>query len=142
MLLHGAVSHQEGKQAPIQAKNGARGTGTDHEGIPSYACHTPQQASKEIEHEKTRAAQPALHETPDVPERYHVEQQMQHADVQEHAGKHAPPFALRGPWPVVGPPLDEAINRRLHGINAPCHHETKMPTFRGERPYVTETLSI
>ena len=61
-----------------------------------------------------------------------LKQQMQHTDVQEHAGKHAPPFALRGLWPVVGPPLDEFFNRRLHGVNAPCHHEAKDRHIQGE----------
>ena len=114
----------------------------DHEGIPGHARHTPQQAGKEIEHEKTRTAQQVLHEAPDVPERYHVEQQMQHADVQEHAGKHAPPFTLRGLWPVVGPHWMRLSIAGCMGSMPHASMRPKIATFRARSTDVTETLGM
>ena len=125
---HAAVlAPHEREQAADDAEDRAGRAHAVHVRIPHHAGDAAAQAGDHVQRDEAQAAEQALDQLAHLPQRDHVERQVQQAAVQEQRREEPPRLAVQGPVAHVRAPIDElrrAQDRIVVRIPAPAQHRS------------------
>ena len=83
------------------------------------------QTADEVHQYEIQAAVDGFRERSHVQQSPHVEQQVNDADVQEHAGEQPPPLVIESVWSEICSPAKDLIDGGIGGRDAAKHHRKK-----------------
>ena len=117
------MPQEKSKQPAVDAEDGARRAGRHRSRMHCEARDAPSDAGQHVQHEKIQVSEEPFDETAAGEQDVHVHREMNDADVHEHRGDDAPPFAVRCRRTVHRAPSHQRIRSGTHDRHTARHHQ-------------------